>query len=435
MLVADLRLAVPFLAMWMMMPMWVPVQTGKGRAQRRRRKRSPSSDSSSTMEAASKLRQQMSPFTPIMATGPSLSPQPQQPSVDLGSAASEPSAPAVDNDQLVEPSHPETPGAEQECFRRFRGKSAGLGRNDKKFQETKSLRLEGIPNDDPDWALDATLLGDAYGDLVISFRGEIDDFIAMDMAAGGAAVTDMPTLIGSAYPSLRGETLQQQLLNLAIHVVACQARSGGTYGSLEYWAGSGAITASQIKAGVAAAQFDKNIDDSHNCTTAVGFRLWLDTLSASKELCLTWFGTQCSPFVWLSSSQHGRKKANGFLGNTDKAFVKEGNSQMLVTATLFLLAYLVGNRPVLEQPQGSCLPKICPLSTVLRFAEAFRTVTHLGAFGASSAKPLQLYHTTEALKKLRRKRPDGMKPLTLEYQVSAGQSPVLIVWVLFGNVY
>ena len=119
------------------------------------------------------------------------------------------------------------------------------------------------------------------------------------------------------------------------------------------------------------------------------------------------------------------------LGNTNAKFVREGNHQMVATALLYFLAFLVGAEPVLEQPVNSCMPQCPPLSTVFAFIRGmaassaseracatnmYRTVTYLGAFGAETTKPVQLMHVHAAYAQLKRKRPKAcMKTLFKQY--------------------
>ena len=117
---------------------------------------------------------------------------------------------------------------------------------------------------------------------------------------------------------------------------------------------------------------------------------------------LIWFGTQCSSFVLMCKPVSKRNASNGWLGDTGKTFVKDGNKQMHITSLMCFLSWLIGCCPVLEQPISSVLPKISPLSTVLRFTRFKRTVTWMGSFKGGSPKPLQLFHIAAVHQKLKR---------------------------------
>ena len=89
--------------------------------------------------------------------------------------------------------------------------------------------------------------------------------------------------------------------------------------------------------------------------------------------------------------------------------MKAGNDQMVLTSILWLLGHLLDCSCCLEQPSGSVMPQAPPLSTVLSFVQAQRVVTWHCAFGAPSAKPLQLWSNNPVVQTLRRKKPKGLK--------------------------
>ena len=141
--------------------------------------------------------------------------------------------------------------------------------------------------------------------------------------------------------------------------VVQRVQSGGQYKFIEYWAGRGENTKAHDAAGLSkAVMFDKLIHASHDCLTAIGVRLWLDTLALTVERGVVWMATQCSSFIFMNNSQ--------------------SNDQMVVTSLMFFLAWLIRAEPVLEQPMGSVLPGIKPLSIVLGFVKASYTSTWLG---------------------------------------------------------
>ena len=86
-----------------------------------------------------------------------------------------------------------------------------------------------------------------------------------------------------------------------------------------------------------------------------------------------------------------------FLGDCSKQFVRDGNALMDVTALLYLLAFLVGNVAVVEQPRGSTLPLCANLSLVLKFSNARVTSTYGAAFGQASLKPYQLWSNSRRI--------------------------------------
>ena len=105
-------------------------------------------------------------------------------------------------------------------------------------------------------------------------------------------------------------------------------------------------------------------------------------------------------------TKNGRRLENGFLGDTDRAFAKTGNVQMVITSIIIFIGALLGHCIMLAQPLGSSLPKVKPLSTVLTFFKMHKFVTYGGAFGGPSVKRLQLWGTHLVFKNLERERPD-----------------------------
>lgn len=235
---------------------------------------------------------------------------------------------------------------------------------------------------------------------------KIESFLEKDKEDGGSAAEVWPELIADALPQLRGYSLLQMLTILV--AVAMQNRNGSTvlWQLIEYFAGAAKLTKAHIELGIGrSSRWDKDYGEHHDCLTTVGLAHWLCDLLLAGPKALIWFGTQCSSFVLMCKSVSKRNASNGWLGDTGKNFVKAGNKQMHITSLMYLLSWLIGCCPVLEQPVSSVLPKINPLSTVLRFTQAKRTVTWMGSFKGGSPKPLQLFHTAAAYEKLKRPCP------------------------------
>lgn len=253
--------------------------------------------------------------------------------------------------------------------------------------------------------------------LPFTASAEINAFLQLDRASGGVAAQSWGALLASAYPEWIGETVENMLLGLVMRChshrqasVSPSANGGHNNHnteSIEYWAGSAYLTLEHFKRGLTCKRFDKTYSPMHDCLHPHGLRLWLDELCRSADKCLVWNGTQCSSFVPLCVHQSKRRPENKFLGDESRAFVRTGNEQMRVLSLIFFVASVLGCMVVLEQPLGSCLPRIELLRLVLQFTRSKRTVTWLGHFGGTTAKPLQLWHTHAAYAQLHRKRPRG----------------------------
>ena len=234
----------------------------------------------------------------------------------------------------------------------------------------------------------------------------IKGFLEKDKESGGSAAEVWPELITDALPQLRGYSLLLMLLLLVAVAMRNRKGSTGLWQLIEYFAGRAELTKAHIELGlVHSSRLDKDYGEHHDCLTRVGLAHWLCDLLLAGPTALIWFGTQCSSFVLMCKSVSKRSASNGWLGDTGKTFVKDGNKQMHITSLMYFVSWLIGCCPVLEQPLSSVLPKICPLSTVLRFTRSKRTVTWMGSSKGGSPKPLQLFHTAAAYQTLKRPCP------------------------------
>ena len=92
-------------------------------------------------------------------------------------------------------------------------------------------------------------------------------------------------------------------------------------------------------------------EEHHVLTKASGLQLALEGIFSCKMHALNGMATKCSSFVPLCQCQAQRLPGNDFLGDCSKQIVRDGNALMDVTALLYLLAFLVGNVAVVEQPR------------------------------------------------------------------------------------
>ena len=88
------------------------------------------------------------------------------------------------------------------------------------------------------------------------------------------------------------------------------------------------------------------------------------------------------------------------MGNTIRAFVRDGNRQADCLSLLVFFSCLVQNEPILEQPAGSVLPKMVSLKTVFQYFHLLKTSLSLGVYGVESTTPLQIWHRSPCYKQL-----------------------------------
>ena len=248
----------------------------------------------------------------------------------------------------------------------------------------------------------STVLTPVEADKHFASLTDIRGFLARQ---SGVATKLWFDLLAEACPELKEICIEMMLLSLVSCAHDNRASGVADTDFVEYWAGSGALTKEFIRVGQRCFRLDKAYSNHHSCSTAEGLRLWLVTLCSVRRGGLIWCGTQCSSFLRMCMSRSKRTAENAYLGDTSRAFVVEGNRQMVVLSIIAFVALLVGVDFILEQPTQSLLPCMEPLKSTLAFIGATRTVTWLGEFGAESPKPLQLLHSSSKYAALARTRP------------------------------
>lgn len=235
----------------------------------------------------------------------------------------------------------------------------------------------------------------------------INAFLLLDAEFGEnqANLLWKPVLAG-VYPFMKNKSLSEMLCSL-VERSLCNWENfsqDALTRCVEFCSGCGNLT--KALGQWRACCFDIVYDKAHDMLTKNGCRLYLDAVASLAQKGLIWLGVPCSSWVPLCSSVSKRNALNGFLGDMNRLFVMTGNAQMVVTSIIMFLGALLGHCIMLEQPLGSCLPKVKPLSTVLTFFKLHKFVTYGGSFGGPSVKPLQLWGTHLVFKNLERERPD-----------------------------
>ena len=286
----------------------------------------------------------------------------------------------------------------------------------RRFDQAKSRRL---CNDAAEFAVFHVQVSESLTGAAGGLRADVARFLKLDQENYGRALACWPALIVAAMPDLRCSPDRLDLMLESIAMMCLRNRGAGNakHDFVEYSAGSGMVTLQNLIAGFHGVGLDKIYDRSQDNTTGPGLRLWINEFSLTKVGAFVWFGTQCSSYTALCKNNSQRGAANLFLGDESKEFVKTGNTQMTITALLMLVSFLVENLAVLEQSAGSTMPKTPPLNVVLKFANAKRVVTWHGAFGAATAKPLQIWSNSAIIEKLRREKPVGSRVIYAQMSV------------------
>ena len=192
---------------------------------------------------------------------------------------------------------------------------------------------------------------------------------------------------------------------------------------VEYACGRGNLSKALLRKNFAGVGLDILWSACHDCLQPAGLLLWLECLQALRPNSLVWFGTKCSSWVSLCVSCSRRSAENMYHGDCDRPFVVEGNRLMMVTSLLYFLASCLGHFTTLEQPQSSTMVKNPWLQNVLVWVQAQKFTTYMGAFGASTCKPVQLW-STRSLDALLRDKPSNSDESLASRDENGGYSGV-----------
>ena len=246
----------------------------------------------------------------------------------------------------------------------------------------------------------------------IYYEHLVNQFMRFDADKNcGYAATMWPKLLALCYPCLAQKGLTSMLVSLVLRGLRNQRSTDNPcpFDFLECFSGRGNLTYELLKAGFRGSAYDVIYEeDDHNCLTSKGLRWLLDCLACVKSKGLVWFATRCSSFVIMCRHQSERQEWNNYMGNQARPFVVCGNNLMIITSILFLVSWLLGQHPVLEQPASSVMPECPALKLVLQWTGSRKHVTYLGSFGGFSQKPLQLWSPWCGVGALIRERPIDM---------------------------
>lgn len=178
---------------------------------------------------------------------------------------------------------------------------------------------------------------------------------------------------------------------------------------VEFFSGQGALHRACQEAGLQAVGFDVRHGPEQDILRETGLLHAVSLVLQIKANGLAWFAPQCSGWVFLSSSGHGRALGNNFEGReTERSSeVEAGNSTACIVSALVLLAASRGVAVVVEQPSDSCMYKFTSLRTALNIAGANSLHTWLAGFCDQfpCPKPLVLKGTSSWLGALYRNKP------------------------------
>lgn len=251
----------------------------------------------------------------------------------------------------------------------------------------------------------------------------IRDFLAFDASSNGGASSEWTRLLAAAYPGLSQCTLESMLFWIVERAITAMEEGSAHLDFVEYACGRGNLSKALLRKNFAGVGLDILWSACHDCLQPAGLLLWLECLQALRPNSLVWFGTKCSSWVSLCVSCSRRSEENMYHGDCDRPFVVEGNRLMMVTSLLYFLASCLGHFTTLEQPQSSTMVKNPWLQNVLVWVQAQKFTTYMGAFGASTCKPVQLW-STRSLDALLRDKPSNSDESLASRDENGGYSGV-----------
>lgn len=83
------------------------------------------------------------------------------------------------------------------------------------------------------------------------------------------------------------------------------------------------------------------------------------------------------------------------MGDLTKAFVRSGNSLMIVCSMIMVMAVCLGHAVGIEQPSTSAMYRTPWMSAIFSHYTFHKVRTYLGAFGGRTVKPLILMSTCD----------------------------------------
>ena len=249
----------------------------------------------------------------------------------------------------------------------------------------------------------------AHVQLLSDIQANVVRFLADDALHGGRCERVWTGLLHLAFDEFRDLDLCAMILQLCGRCFFNRenaAERPALLDFIEYCSGLGNLTKALLRKQMHGACFDYLYSPNHNMLTKEGLRLFIEALAAARTNCLCWFGTACSSFVRLCSSQSCRRPENGYYGDESRPWVFSGNCMSDISSLLFFLALCTGCIPVLEQPMTSCMVLTDCWARLIHFGQLCRTLTYMGAYGGPSVKPITLFHQAQTFEALKRPKPD-----------------------------
>jgi hypothetical protein len=180
--------------------------------------------------------------------------------------------------------------------------------------------------------------------------------------------------------------------------------------ALEMFSGEEAITRMCNDQGLHAEGTDIIKGKSHDLTTKAGVKTVVKLVCRLQPESCIWAAPLCSSWVWVTRDGTERSSSHP-AGNSDVPRVLEGNKMVTNLVAIFGFAFVLGHHLFLEQPPTSLMRQYEPMKSFISGCLKYTIRTWLGAFSASTPKPIDVLSTDKEIETLRRPEPKDLQLL------------------------
>eukprot|EP00959_Pyramimonas_sp_CCMP1952_P361282 7566322-Pyramimonas_sp.AAC.1 len=181
---------------------------------------------------------------------------------------------------------------------------------------------------------------------------------------------------------------------------------------VEFFSGMGAIFhACDVLMGNSAG-FDKSYHKHQDFLTERGIANAVLLLCRLVDGGFVWAAPQCSSWVFVARSGTSRTKRKA-AGDPGVRRVRDGNKMVVNLAGVLALAWCMGHDIFIEQPSSSLMRHFEPFTTLITQVATAKCRTFLGAFGARTAKPIDIFSSSKEVCALKRKAPNNLPHLAI----------------------
>ena len=182
---------------------------------------------------------------------------------------------------------------------------------------------------------------------------------------------------------------------------------------VELFAGAHEISTAVQGQGLNAIAYDLKYtpcSDWNNIIKNEGFHRAMRLVLEVRPFGTAWAAPVCGPWVFICRHGTGRTVFQPE-GDRDVKRVRMSNLMVIHVVIILLVAWYRNLTIFTEQPQGSLMSEFSPMREFISSCMPYSCHTFLGAFGASTPKPVVIRSSTQHIAGLARKRPRDLETL------------------------